>query len=193
MESWAEKVADTLPETVKVVCASEKINSINSDPHIWLNIENAQQELANIYSAFAEADSENAEKYNERYIQYSNQLDEIKTEYQNAGLEGKKLFVTHGAYGYLCEEFGMEQIALEGISGDSDPSPAQMAKIVEEIKADNAKCIFYDPIEGDKIANAVAAEAGVEALPLYTFEVDSEDRDYAEIMKFNLEQLKRIK
>jgi zinc transport system substrate-binding protein len=87
----------------------------------------------------------------------------------------------------------MEQIALEGISGDSDPSPAQMAKIVEEIKADNAKCIFYDPIEGDKIANAVAAEAGVEALPLYTFEVDSEDRDYAEIMKFNLEQLKRIK
>lgn len=192
MESWAEKVADMLPETVKVVCASEKINSINSDPHIWLNIENAQQELANIYSAFAEADSENAEKYNERYIQYSNQLDEIKAEYQNAGLDGKKLFVTHGAYGYLCEEFGMEQIALEGVSGDSDPSPAQMAKIVEEIKADNAKCIFYDPIEGDKIANAVAEEAGVEALPLYTFEADSEDRDYAEIMKFNLEWLKRM-
>ena len=191
IDEWAEKVADTLPETVNVVYASEKINTDGADPHVWLGLKNAKAQLEAVSGALSEADSANAQKYAERLTEYFEKIDALETEYKNAGLSGKKLFVTHGAYGYLCDDFGMEQIALEGISGDSDPSPAQMAKIVDEIKAGGAKCIFYDPLEGDKMANAVAKEAGIEALPLYTFEGDSEDRDYITIMQTNLEQLKK--
>ena len=191
IDEWAEKVADTLPETVNVVCASEKINTDGADPHVWLSLKNAKTQLEAVSSALSEADSANAENYATRLAEYSEKIDALETEYENAGLSGKKLFVTHGAYGYLCDDFGMEQVALEGISGDSDPSPAQMAKIVDEIKAEGAKCIFYDPLEGDKMANAVAKEAGIEALVLYTFEGDSEDRDYITIMQTNLEQLKK--
>lgn len=191
IDEWAEKVADTLPETVNVVCASEKINTDGADPHVWLSLKNARTQLEAVSSALSEADSANAENYATRLAEYSEKIDALETEYENAGLSGKKLFVTHGAYGYLCDDFGMEQVALEGISGDSDPSPAQMAKIVDEIKAEGAKCIFYDPLEGDKMANAVAKEAGIEALALYTFEGDSEDRDYITIMQTNLEQLKK--
>lgn len=191
IDEWAEKVTDTLPETVNVVCASEKINTGGADPHVWLSLKNAKTQLEAVSSALSEADSANAEHYATRLAEYSEKIDALETEYENAGLSGKKLFVTHGAYGYLCDDFGMEQVALEGISGDSDPSPAQMAKIVDEIKAEGAKCIFYDPLEGDKMANAVAKEAGIEALVLYTFEGDSEDRDYITIMQTNLEQLKK--
>lgn len=191
IDEWAEKVADTLPETVNVVCASEKINTGGADPHVWLSLKNARTQLEAVSSALSEADSANAENYAARLVEYSEKIDALETEYENAGLSGKKLFVTHGAYGYLCDDLGMEQVALEGISGDSDPSPAQMAKIVDEIKVEGAKCIFYDPLEGDKMANAVAKEAGIEALPLYTFEGDSEDRDYITIMQTNLEQLKK--
>lgn len=191
IDEWAEKVADTLPENVNVVYASEKINTDGADPHVWLGLKNAKAQLEAVSGALSEADSANAQKYAERLTEYFEKIDALETEYKNAGLSGKKLFVTHGAYGYLCDDFGMEQIALEGISGDSDPSPAQMAKIVDEIKAEGAKCIFYDPLEGDKMANAVAKEAGIEALPLYTFEGDIEDRDYITIMQSNLEQLKK--
>lgn len=191
IDEWAEKVADTLPETVNVVCASKKINTDGADPHVWLSLKNAKTQLEAVSSALSEADSANTEHYATRLAEYSEKIDALETEYENAGLSGKKLFVTHGAYGYLCDDFGMEQVALEGISGDSDPSPAQMAKIVDEIKAEGAKCIFYDPLEGDKMANAVAKEAGIEALVLYTFEGDSEDRDYITIMQTNLEQLKK--
>ena len=191
IDEWAEKVADTLPETVNVVYASEKINTDGADPHVWLGLKNAKAQLEAVSGALSEVDSANAQKYAERLAEYLEKIDALETEYKNAGLSGKKLFVTHGAYGYLCDDFGMEQIALEGISGDSDPSPAQMAKIIDEIKAEGAKCIFYDPLEGDKMANAVAKGAGIEALPLYTFEGDSEDRDYITIMQTNLEQLKK--
>lgn len=193
IDDWADKVKESLPETVLTVCASDNLNAAAeaTDPHVWLSFENAQVQLENIYKAFSTADSKNAEKYLDRLLEYSARIDGVRNEYENAGLSGKKIFVTHGAYGYLCEEFGMEQIALEGISGDSDPSPAQMANIVDRIKAEGARCIFYDPIEGDKLAKAVANEAGIEALPLYTFEGDSEHRDYVTIMELNLEQLKK--
>lgn len=191
VDEWAEKVADTLPETVNVVCVSEKINSDGSDPHVWLSLKNAKSQLEVVCGALSEADSQNAANYAARLSEYSAKIDALEKEYENAGFSGKKLFITHGAYSYLCDDYGMEQVAIEGISGDSDPSPAQMAKIVDEIKAEGAKCIFYDPLEGDKIAKAVAKEAGIEALELYTFEGDSENRDYITIMQINLEQLKK--
>lgn len=191
VDEWAEKAADTLPESVNVLCAADSVSAEGNDPHVWLSLKNAKAQLEAVCGALSEADSQNAANYAARLAEYSAQLDALEKEYENAGLSGKKLFVTHGAYSYLCEDYGMEQIALEGISGDSDPSPAQMAKIVDEIKADGAKCIFYDPLEGDKMANAVAKEAGIEALELCTFEGDSAGRDYLAVMKFNLEQLKK--
>jgi len=192
MEHWAEDIADVLPEDVTVVCTSDNVlDSKETDPHVWLGFDNAKAQLSAICNALSEKDSEKATDYKARLDEYTSKLDTLKVEYENAGLSGKKIFVTHGAYGYLCSDFGMEQIALEGISGESDPSPAQMAKVVDEIKAEGAKCIFYDPLEGDKIAQAVAQETGIEALPLYTFEGDSENRDYLTIMTLNLEQLKK--
>lgn len=190
IDAWAKKVTESLPESVETVCAGEDIDTKQSDPHVWLSFDNAKGQLEKICMAFSAADSENAQKYRDRLASYTAEIDELESEYRNANLAGMKLFVTHGAYGYLCDEFGMEQIALEGTAGDSDPSPAQMADIVERIKAEGAKCIFYDPIAGDKTAKAVASEADIEALPLYTFEGDSEHRDYITIMRLNLEQLK---
>lgn len=192
MESWAEKVADTLPDTVSVVCASSNLPEyLDGDPHVWLSFKNVKVQLQSICDAFSEVDASNAVKYQERTNAYISELDELENEYKNAGLSGRKIFVTHGAYEYLCNEFGMEQAALEGISGESDPSPAQMASVVDQIRADGAKCIFYDPLEGDKIAKAAAQEAGIEALPLYTFEGDGEHRDYITVMRENLEHLKK--
>lgn len=191
IDDWAKTVADTLPDTVETVCASGGLTADGSDPHTWLNLYNAQMELEAIYKAMSTADSANAQYYLDNLTAYAAKIDALESEYRGAGLSGKKLFVTHGAYGYLCEEFGMEQIALEGISGDSDPSPKQVADVVEQIKTEGAKCIFYDPSDGDKIASAVAKEAGVEVIPLYTFESDNEHRDYIEIMQINLENLKK--
>ena len=99
--------------------------------------------------------------------------------------------MTHGAYGYLCADYGMEQFSLEGISGESDPSPAQMAQFADGIRSSGARAVFYDPLEGGTLDEAAAREAGVEALELYTFEGDTEGRDYITIMQLNLEQLKK--
>lgn len=191
IDEWVNDVAEAIPDNVSVANASEHITADGNDPHVWLSPDNAKSELGTICDAMSAADEKNYLKYRQRYSECCDKIDALIEEYRNAGLEGKKLFVTHGAYGYLCAEFGMEQVALEGISGDSDPSPLQMAQMVEQIKAEGAKCIFYDPLEKSKLADAVASEAGIQAEPLYTFEGDAEHRDYIEIMQLNLEQLKK--
>lgn len=191
MDDWAKDIAEALPASVTVVCASEGIEQTAGDPHLWLSMENADKELETIYKYFLTVDSAGTDTYLKNMTDYSMKIDELQKEYEAADLDGKKLFVTHGAYGYLCADYGMEQIALEGVSGESDPSPARMAEFVENLQLSGAKAIFYDPLEGDKIAKAAAKEAGVEALELYTFEGDSEGRDYVTIMQLNLEQLKK--
>ena len=191
MDDWAADIAETLPESVTVVCASEGIEQTGDDPHLWLSPETAKKELDTIYKHFLAVDKDGTDTYLANITDYSAKIDALQKEYEAASLNGKILFVTHGAYGYLCNDYGMEQVALEGIAGESDPSPAQMAEFVENLQATGAKAIFYDPLEGDKIAKAVAREAGVDALELYTFEGDSEGRDYLTIMQLNLEQLKK--
>lgn len=191
IDDWAKDVAAQLPEMVSVVCASEHVEANGNDPHVWLSPSNAKKQLQAICDALSVVDEDNFQNYRQRLDEYTERIDELEAEYRNAGFAGKKLFVTHGAYGYLCADFGMEQIALEGLSGESDPSPAQMAQIVEEIKSSGAKCIFYDPIEKSKLADAVASEAGIGTAPLYTFEGDGEHRDYVETMELNLESLKK--
>lgn len=192
MEEWAKSVADTLPDTVEVICLSGNDGEEQSggDPHTWLNIENAEDGFNRIYTAFAAADESNADYYRANYEKAAAETEELINEYNSAGLYGKTIYVTHAAYGYLCDEFGMKQVSLEGIYGDSDPTPSQLAKVVEEIKQSGAKCIFYDPLEGDKIAASAAEEANVSVSPLYTFEGDEENRSYAEVMRANLEILK---
>lgn len=187
MEAWAEDVAETLPDTVKVVNASERLTNLDgSDPHVWLNIDNAKTQMQTICDALIETDPDFADAYARNMRLYSVKLDELKESYENYNLAGITLAVTHGAYGYLCEEFGMTQLALEGVAGDSDPSPAQMAEFVDEVKARNVKCIYYDPIEGGKLAEKAAKEAGVLAEKFYTFEYDEQDRDYVTVMMGNL-------
>lgn len=191
IDEWVNDIAAELPDTVSIANASEHVLADGSDPHVWLSMTNAKEQLKTVCDALSAVDEANFPNYRQRYRDYCGQIDALSEEYKNAGLEGKKLFVTHGAYGYLCSEFGMEQIALEGIAGEGDPSPAKMAEVVDKMKAEGAKCIFYNPIDGDKTAQAVAREADVEALPLYTFEGDAEHRDYITTMELNLEQLKK--
>ena len=188
IDDWADSIIDTLPDTVAV---TRLYDTENTDPHTWLSFKNAYAELDTICKALSDIEPQNKASFEANRDSYIKKLEELQNEYQNAGFGGLKMFVTHGAYGYLCEELDIEQIALEGISGESDPSPAQVAQVVDDIKKSGAKCIFYEPLEGDKTAQAVANEAGIIALPLSTFEADNENRDYYTVMSENLEQMKK--
>ena len=84
IDDWAVRVKEALPDDVVTVCASDNLNGMseNTDPHVWLSLENAQLQLENIYKAFSTADSKNADRYLDRFMVYSAQIDRVQDEGQ---------------------------------------------------------------------------------------------------------------
>ncbi len=191
MEHWAESLEGVLEDTRVVYTCDAVETDENTDPHTWLSPKNAELQLEAVADAFCEADPENADFYRQNLDGCKKKAELLDSEYRSAGLDGMTLIVSHEAYGYLCREYGMEQLALDNGAGTGDPSPARLAEAVTAARDTGAKYIYYDPSDSPAPAEAVAKDAGCKTLPLSAFENDGEDRSYFEVMEENLENLRK--
>ena len=99
------------------------------------------------------------------------------------------------AFRYLFDELGINHVSIyEGCASHSEPSAADIAKMVSEIKASGAKYVLYETASEKKIAEAIAAECGIEVLKLHAIHNISKaefesGEDYRSLMKQNLATL----
>ena len=196
MEAWAEKTASSAGnDELMIVKASDGIPHIaeNYDPHVWLDPSNALHEIKNIKDAFCEKDSANADYYNSNFAECERRIKQLINDYKSASqnFTDRNVVTAHEAYGYLCNAFNLNQTAIEGIQGESDPSPARMAEIIDFIKTNNIKYIFAEALDTSKTVDSVAKETGAQLLTLNPFEGDKDGNDYFTVMKQNLEALKK--
>ena len=166
------------------------------DPHVWLDPMNAKQEMQNICEAFSEADPEHSADYQANYEKWAKQLDELDKTYQTTleNLSERNIVVAHEAYGYLCRRYNLTQVSIEGMSPDSEPDPGRMADIIDFVRANNVRAIFFEELSGSRTAETVAAETGVKLLTLSPLEGLSDRQeetggDYFSVMEENLQQL----
>ena len=196
MESWAEKTASSVKNNdLLIVEASDGVPDIaeNYDPHVWLDPSNAIVEMENIKNAFCEKDAKNADYYNKNFELCKEKTDKLINEYRKAtsSFLDRNVVTAHEAYGYLCDAFNLNQTSIEGLQGESDPSPAKMAEIIDFIEVNNIKYIFAEAMDTSKVVESVAKETGAQVLTLSPFEGDSEGNDYFTVMEENLETLKK--
>ena len=194
MEHWVDSLEDQLEKKeILVVETADGLEDDADDPHVWLNPANALIQMQRICDAFCEKDSANADTYRQNLEEAAEKIRTLDEKYRSAlaGVSHRELVVTHGAYGYLASAYGLSQLAIEGMQGTSDPSPAQMAKMIEEIKEKGIGCIFYEADGESKIAESIAKECSIMIAPLNPFEGDAKGRDYFSVMEENLEYLEQ--
>ena len=194
MEHWVDSLEDQLEKKeILVVETADGLEDDADDPHVWLNPANALIQMQRICDAFCEKDSSNADTYRQNLEEAAEKIRTLDEKYRSAlaGVSHRELVVTHGAYGYLASAYGLSQLAIEGMQGTSDPSPAQMAKMIEEIKEKGIGCIFYEADGESKIAESIAKECSIMTAPLNPFEGDAKGRDYFSVMEENLEYLEQ--
>ena len=200
MESWTDKAFASLENAdtvfVKVSDGADIYDS--ADPHIWLDPENVKIMCGNILSALCEADPEHSEAYKANYDSYISELDELDSAFSSelAPYKGRSIVVSHSAFGYLCNAYGLKQEPLDGVSADSEPSPDRMMELVNFIKSNDIKYIFCEKLVSRKTAETLAEETGAELLYLDPFEVLTEEEisrgdNYISVMYSNLENLKK--
>lgn len=208
MESWADKVLASLEnKKLKAVEASQGISLIHSsdangnnerdDPHVWLDPENAKAELKNIRDALIHADTANQSTYLQNYDKYAAEFDRLDGEYRKAAekMQNKNLVVSHQAFGYLCGAYGLTQVPIEGLSPDSEPDPKRMTEIIEFVRKNKVKAIFFEDLVSPKVAESIAGQTGAKALRLnplegLTEEEQAKGEDYVSVMEQNLNTLK---
>ncbi len=214
MEHWIEQVTSSLEnESLILVEASNGITLLEGgeeeeeeeedgheesgyDPHVWLSIKNAKKEMENIKEAFVKADPDNAKYYEENYIKYAAQFDELDQKFSTelSALANKDIVVAHKAFAYLCADYGLNQVAIEGLSADSEPDAKRMAEIIDFAKDNNIKTIFFEELVSPKVAETIASEIGavtdvLNPLEGLTQEQLNTGEDYLSIMEKNLEAL----
>jgi zinc transport system substrate-binding protein len=101
------------------------------------------------------------------------------------------MIVSHEAFGYIAESFGLEQFGLAGVTPEAEPAADRLAQARTLIEAGEAGAVFYEEHEdARKLAESFARDEGVPALPLSTLESRPVEGDYFTVMEDNLESLR---
>ncbi|UDM79469.1 metal ABC transporter substrate-binding protein [Vagococcus fluvialis] len=167
------------------------------DPHVWLDPLLVKKEVRTISDALIEIDSKNKDYYEKNTTEYLSKLDKLNDDYVAAFEEAKsRKFVTqHTAFSYLANQYGLEQVAISGLSPDQEPTPKELKGIQDLVKKENINVIYTESSASEKIAKTIADATGAELAVLNPMEsVSKKDRengaDYLSIMAENLEALK---
>jgi zinc transport system substrate-binding protein len=158
------------------------------DPHVWLDpIRYAQiaERIGNVLRAEPAAED------------FSHRLQDLDTEFRDglADCDRHAIVTSHEAFGYLADRYGLEQIAVTGVDPEADPTPEDLASVVDEVRASGATTIFVEPLVSADLAETVAREAGAEVDTLNPIEGLTEEQlaageDYFSVMRENLAALR---
>jgi len=146
------------------------------DPHIWLSPRLLKQQAQTVASVLQELDPENAEPYRrnlDALVAELNRADARIRELLGA-YQGRSFLVFHPAWGYLADEYGLRQVAIE-IQG-KEPSDREMTELQQFARDEQIRVVFVQPqIEGAS-ARAVAEAIGgrVEVLDPLAEDVSAE-------------------
>ena len=213
MEHWAEDViAAAANEGLQVLEASEGIELRSGehtnhddekpaaddhdgmDPHVWLSPANAKIQMANIRDALIAADPDGTETYQTNYDHCAAEADALDAAFRDAlaPYAGRGVIVAHEAFGYLCDAYGLEQIAVEGLTPDSEPDPARVAEIIRIAREHDVRVVFFDKTASSKVADTIASEVGARVDVLDPAASVDQDRiengeDWFSIMRDNLQ------
>jgi zinc transport system substrate-binding protein len=160
-----------------------------NDPHVWLDPLRYEAVATRIGEVLARPAQARA---------FGRRLRRLDAELE-AGLEtcARRTIVTsHAAFGYLAERYGLEQIAITGLSPEAEPSPQDLVRVVAKIREHEATTVFSESLLSPRLAEAVARETGAKTAVLNPIEGLTEaelarGEDYFSLMRANLEALRK--
>jgi len=178
--------------------AAEEHDHGEYDPHTWISPALAKQQAQKIYEAFVQVDPSHSGYYAQRWASLSAKFDSLDQAYTlNLSAKTKSIiFVTHGAFGYLADRYGFEQVSVIGISADEQPSASALAGIVDMMIEHKTYVVFLNPAYTDRYADTLKVELEsrtnqtVTVSNLYLMLGPVDGMDYFDQMEANLLNLK---
>jgi zinc/manganese transport system substrate-binding protein len=136
----------------------------HTDPHAWQSLQNGVIYVRNIGDALAAADPAHADGYKQRAAAYTAKIEaldaRVKKAFGELPPERRRVVTSHDAFGYFGDAYGMTFISAMGISTDAEPSAADVARIIGQIRQEKVPAVFLENVSSPRLAQQLARETG---------------------------------
>ena len=142
----------------------EEDGKLVEDPHWWHSIDNVKKATAVVKERFMEADPANKATFEKNAAAYIAQLKDLeawaKREIATLPREKRKLVTTHDAFQYFARDFGFRIYAVAGVSTEDEPSSRKITDLINTIRSEGVKAVFFESIENPKVVAEITKETG---------------------------------
>ncbi|QVW23330.1 metal ABC transporter substrate-binding protein [Pseudomonas hormoni] len=171
-EQWLDRLVTSTETKASVINASRGVipRSLDEDgetvpdPHAWHNLANTELYISNITKALIAADPANQTDYERNSQAYLKQiyalLAEAKAKLGSLPPGNRKIVTSHDAFGYLGQAYGIDFMAPQGLSTEREPSAAEVAALITQIRQAKVKAVFMENIKDARLLKQIADESG---------------------------------
>ena len=170
LEGWMDRLIQASGYHGPIVVASQGIKPRQmdedgktvTDPHAWQDLENGHRYVVNIEAALAKADPAHAADYQGAAKSYLAAIDAmdtyVRSEFADVPPDRRKVVSSHDAFGYFGAAYGIEFVAPQGISEDAEPSAADMKKLIDQIRREHIKVLFFENALSPRLVEQIGHE-----------------------------------
>jgi zinc/manganese transport system substrate-binding protein len=172
MEGYLTKLEDAVGNKAKFVDVGAEIPTLTleedgrivEDPHWWHSIANMKKATSLIRRQFVEADPPNKALYVKNATAYLAKLTDlekwVRQEIAKLARDQRKLVTSHDALQYFAQEYGFKIYAIEGVSTDDQPSSKKVIDLINTIRSQRVKAVFFESIANPKVITEITRETG---------------------------------
>ncbi|HJU49938.1 MAG TPA: zinc ABC transporter substrate-binding protein, partial [Pseudogulbenkiania sp.] len=125
------------------------------DPHAWHDPLRVQSYIKNIAEGLTKADPEGKTLYQQRAADYSRKVSELDQwaakAFAAVPAGQRKVLTSHDAFGYLGKRYGIQFLAPQGVSTDTEASAKAVAMLVRQVKKEKVKAIFFENMSDKRL------------------------------------------
>jgi ABC-type Zn uptake system ZnuABC Zn-binding protein ZnuA len=167
------------------------------NPHFWLDPTIVKSGyLPKIVASLAALRPADRATFEANAVAYGTQLDaldgELKAQVATIPVANRRLVTFHDAFPYFARHFGFELVGVVLANVGQEPNAAELAALVEKVKAAHVKAVFSEAQFNPKLSQTLADEAGIRSVvtTLYNDALGPAPADsYPGMMRWNMQQI----
>lgn len=169
------------------------------DPHVWMSPKISQSLALSIKDSLVEISPGQQETFEKNYDELVSELQQLDADFEEMAhnAPNKTFFVSHSAFGYIANTYGLEQLAVAGLNSQDEPSQKELTKLIDLAEEKNIEFILFEQNVSSKLTEVIQKEIGAESLVLHNLGVLSKEdiqnkETYFTLMNKNLETLRTV-
>lgn len=177
----------------------EEHNHHDHNPHLWLDPIRMIRMGQSVKDVLIELNPDKRTIYEKNFNNLSNELKLLDKKFKETlqNKTNREILVSHAAYNYWEDRYGIIQIPINGITSSEEPSQKDLVTIIKEADKSNLHYVLFEQNTINSVSAIIQKEIRAKAFVLHNLEVLTENdiehgEDYFSLMYRNLNVLDKV-